>query len=248
MCIWEAFNDRCHNLFITLVTIILCTEHLIVHLNLPTYLFSPQQYPCPVNPTSTQMLKYITYFHDESICGKFNSSQVFPEFNRRLRHEIQFPEKAPWKDFSSNLVYCYMCIDSLWMLVSLIIFIGVMWEWKRSISVYYIYITWITVGLGVIGLDFSLLLFYWCTTYNMKTSVIWLKCVGVQNYRAYCDFNDYIQVDVFKSIGVKLALNYIRYGIFFLMNCVNVLLMIKYVATMYREDVQIKRVYTRREM
>lgn len=172
---------------------------------------------CPTSENTTFFWIYITYFHDEKRCGKFDSNKLF-EKQQEPNRTLEFPAKAKWYTANFAVFGVTAVFDFMWLLLSIVPLVKrisdfVVSEKKHMLNYR---VMWSSVGILLCVFDvYCLIVFlvHFCQILN--SSVGWMKVCGVKNVELYAD----VEVPKLRVLApIVLTLYSVRWALGFVLN------------------------------
>nr|CAH7769254.1 unnamed protein product [Callosobruchus chinensis] len=152
---------------------------------------------CNIQPKQYWLiLVYFTYFYSKK-CGEIvveSSSAPFCLHEdlytivKNINERAKFPEESQNAARTDFYIFIYMIADSLWLVASLFMLVGLCLKVKKLTSLCF-FTPFLLSTATIILLDVVAAVHYGLDIYLVHDYTTWLKFIGVENYKEFSSYN-----------------------------------------------------------
>ncbi|VEN45505.1 unnamed protein product, partial [Callosobruchus maculatus] len=185
---------------------------------------------CNIQPKQYWLiLIYFTYFYSKR-CGKIvveSSSAPFCLHEdlytivKNINEGAKFPEESQNAARTDFYIFVYMIADSLWLVTSLFMLVGLYLKVKRLTSICF-YAPFLLSTATIILLDVVASVHYGLDIHLVHDYTTWLKFIGVENYKKFSSYNKHVTAKYIPVMTpVLLCIFFAKCLVFWIINVVN---------------------------
>ncbi|XP_072401224.1 uncharacterized protein [Diabrotica undecimpunctata] len=224
-------------------------------------------YSCRFKPSqSLLVIFYITYFYNYDKCGHvyLDSDTSVNHFHNdsrlidldtdpkpdeddlyRILYTIlekgNFPAQSTTYLRTQFYLFLYIFIDGFWMISTFILFAGICFNVKKTLSLFF-YGPWLVVCGFHVFLDIIAAVHYGLDMLQIKNYTSWLKFIGIENYKDFSKFNKFDSAVYVPHISsIVMVMFFSRFLIFWLLNIMNFFTITTNCVLAYKGPSNIKR-------